>query len=115
MQVNPDMRLGHTKGMQEIKAHPWFSEIDWVALLKKEIRPPKLHKYKKGTVNLLPPKTGPRPSDDFQQDEDMAKLFSSFDFVTRSDATTLQPIDEELEPRAPDTSMFYIEDESSSQ
>lgn len=27
-------------GAEEIKAHPWFGDIDWVALSKKEVTPP---------------------------------------------------------------------------
>ena len=36
---NVDDRLGTIKGAEEIKAHPWFSNIDWEKLLNKNISP----------------------------------------------------------------------------
>ena len=36
---DPPKRLGYN-GFDEIKNHPWFSDIDWDALYKKEIPPP---------------------------------------------------------------------------
>lgn len=35
---NPEERLGH-KGIHEIKNHPWFDEIDWKKLRKKQLKP----------------------------------------------------------------------------
>lgn len=37
---NPKHRLGAIDDAEEIKAHPFFSDIDWVALSKKNIVPP---------------------------------------------------------------------------
>jgi len=34
---NPQERLGCKEDIKEIMAHPWFSDIDWDALLKKEV------------------------------------------------------------------------------
>lgn len=47
-----------------------------------EVKPPKLHRYKKGTVNILPcgPANGPGPSDPRSQKMD-PKLFLGFEFV----------------------------------
>ncbi|CCE61696.1 hypothetical protein TPHA_0B00240 [Tetrapisispora phaffii CBS 4417] len=36
----PDHRLGSNDGARELKKHPFFKDIDWVAMLKKEIEPP---------------------------------------------------------------------------
>ena len=36
----PAKRLGSEKDFIEIKQHPFFASIDWVALSKKEIQPP---------------------------------------------------------------------------
>lgn len=44
---NPNERLG-AKGIGEIKSHPWFSNIDWEAVLRRELRPvPVMEKRKK--------------------------------------------------------------------
>ena len=37
---DPKMRLGSQKGSEEIKNHPWFKNIVWDKLLKKEVEPP---------------------------------------------------------------------------
>ena len=34
---NPLQRLGAAKGAAEIRAHPWFSGIDWKEVLEKRI------------------------------------------------------------------------------
>lgn len=39
--VDPKARLGAKGGWAEIKAHPWFNEINWDKLLNKELKPPK--------------------------------------------------------------------------
>lgn len=37
---DPKKRLGAKYGIEEIKSHPWFADIDWVKLARKEIKPP---------------------------------------------------------------------------
>mmetsp|Transcript_17428 Transcript_17428/g.2414 ORF Transcript_17428/g.2414 Transcript_17428/m.2414 type:complete len:100 (+) Transcript_17428:453-752(+) len=37
---DPRKRLGTKHGLDEIKNHPWFAEIDWEKLAKKEVPPP---------------------------------------------------------------------------
>ncbi|KAF2761347.1 kinase-like protein [Pseudovirgaria hyperparasitica] len=37
---NPRHRLGATRDAEELKAHPFFADIDWVALAKKNVAPP---------------------------------------------------------------------------
>ncbi|KAI9815338.1 MAG: hypothetical protein M1827_002818 [Pycnora praestabilis] len=37
---NPKHRLGATHDAEELKAHPFFADIDWDALLKKNVVPP---------------------------------------------------------------------------
>lgn len=39
LQKSPDNRLGRN-GADEIKSHPWFCNIDWNILYRKEYRPP---------------------------------------------------------------------------
>jgi serum/glucocorticoid-regulated kinase 2 len=36
---NPDQRLG-ASGTEAIKSHPFFSEVDWVAIYNKTVEPP---------------------------------------------------------------------------
>ena len=35
LEVDPEKRLG-SKGVEEIKSHPWFSDLDWNLLIKKK-------------------------------------------------------------------------------
>ncbi len=39
-----DERMGCRKGFLEVKDHPWFSSINWIAMMKKEIKSPFLPK-----------------------------------------------------------------------
>lgn len=39
LERDPTKRLGYN-GFEEIQNHPWFKEIDWDALYRKEITPP---------------------------------------------------------------------------
>lgn len=39
LQRDPTKRLGYN-GFDEIKNHPWFKDINWEALYKKEVIPP---------------------------------------------------------------------------
>lgn len=73
-------------GIDEIKAHPWFQGVDWAAMLKMEVKPPKLGKCKRGTVNIQPAKPkDARPSAEVQLDDESKELFQTFDFVVRAD------------------------------
>ena len=39
--TDPSLRLGSgSSGCQEIKEHPWLSEVDWVDVLEKKLEPP---------------------------------------------------------------------------
>ena len=39
--ADPNKRLGGGPGdVEEIKAHPWFSGVDWNLILNKQIKPP---------------------------------------------------------------------------
>lgn len=40
MNRNPKHRLGATRDAAELKEHPFFSSIDWVALAARQIAPP---------------------------------------------------------------------------
>lgn len=39
LQKNPDLRLGSSKGTEEIKNHKWFRGVDWAKLESKKIQP----------------------------------------------------------------------------
>jgi len=39
LKKKPGERLG-TKGVAEVKAHPWFKVIDWELLVQKKVKPP---------------------------------------------------------------------------
>lgn len=39
LKKNPKDRMGHKEDIKEIKAHPWFKDLDWDALVKKQIPP----------------------------------------------------------------------------
>ena len=40
LKKNPLKRLGHKKGIEEIKSHPWCKDIDWKSYLARKIVPP---------------------------------------------------------------------------
>ena len=42
---DPQVRLGSTNGLEEIKAHPWFKEINWDGVYNKLLCP-KIYKHK---------------------------------------------------------------------
>jgi len=46
---NPKHRLGATDDAEELKRHPFFADIDWEALTKKQIMPPFKPKLKSET------------------------------------------------------------------
>ena len=37
---NPNERIGHSKGIEEIKEHPWCQDIDWKDYSDKKVTPP---------------------------------------------------------------------------
>ena len=42
----PENRLGSKKGMEEVLAHPWFSDIDRILMMNKKIKPEFIPKVK---------------------------------------------------------------------
>lgn len=40
LEKNPDFRFGSEKDAEDIKAHPFFADIDWDAVLRRELIPP---------------------------------------------------------------------------
>jgi len=37
LKKNPKERLGSKDDIKELMAHPWFSDMDWNALIKKQV------------------------------------------------------------------------------
>eukprot|EP00124_Ichthyophonus_hoferi_P005869 Ihof_evm1s1007 gene=Ihof_evmTU1s1007 len=50
--TDPTKRLGAKNGIEEIKGHRFFKGVSWDAMLRMEIKAPRLHKVKRGTVNI---------------------------------------------------------------
>ena len=40
LEKDPDMRLGATDGLSEVRIHPWLKDVDWVRLERRETTPP---------------------------------------------------------------------------
>ena len=61
---DPSQRLGTRGGAEEVKAHPWFSSVDW-ALLRWETAPLAAKLAKK-----FGPRKGPAEDEMFAMDEE---------------------------------------------
>lgn len=64
MQKNQEKRLGYNRGASEIKIHPFFSDVNWEKLLRKEITPPEpyLAAYAKSIIEQSPYQAAGNPS-----------------------------------------------------
>ncbi|KAJ3632108.1 hypothetical protein Zmor_022092 [Zophobas morio] len=51
LQVQRRYRLGSINGLVDIKKHEWFSGIDWGAIKKKTVKPPKPYSYENLNLN----------------------------------------------------------------
>ena len=40
LNMNPKKRIGHAKGISELKSHAWFKGFDWEALASRQMQPP---------------------------------------------------------------------------
>lgn len=86
---DPAMRLG-TKGGDEVKAHPWFGDIEWDRLIRKEIEPPFKPKVRSidDTSQIDPQFTRERPVDSVQEvtmlSESVQNGFDGFSYVSDS-------------------------------
>lgn len=86
----PEKRLG-SNGGQEVKAHPWFSDIDWDKLVKKEVEPlfkPKV-KNNEDVSQIDPTFTREKPVDNSLSDqtvlsESVQGNFEGFTYVADS-------------------------------
>jgi serine/threonine protein kinase len=86
----PEKRLG-SNGGQEVKAHPWFSDIDWEKLVRKEIEPPFKPKVKnpEDISQIDPTFTREKPVDNSLPDqsvlsESVQGNFEGFTYVADS-------------------------------
>ncbi|OQS02185.1 kinase [Thraustotheca clavata] len=106
LEKDPTKRLGHTNGVAELKAHPWFAGTDWDKVLKKELTPPILPKPAGDDfVSNFDPQFTEQPhtldEEDNSKKEDTffnaAKEFAGFDYVRSSLSTSLQQIEPTLD------------------
>jgi len=86
---DPALRLG-TKGGDEVKGHPWFSDLQWDKLIKKEIEPPFKPKVRsvEDTSQIDPQFTRERAIDSVAEtsvlSESVQNNFSGFSYVSES-------------------------------
>jgi len=86
---DPALRLG-TKGGDEVKGHPWFADVEWEKLIRKEIEPtfkPKVRSVD-DTSQIDPQFTRERPIDSVAEtsvlSESVQNGFSGFSYVSDS-------------------------------
>jgi len=85
----PEKRLGFNGGA-EVRAHPWFADIDWIKLLKKEVDMPFKPKVKsiEDTSQIDPQFTRERPEDSLPDpsllSESVQGNFDGFTYVADS-------------------------------
>jgi protein kinase A len=61
LQMDLTRRFGHLRnGTADIKQHPWFNDIDWIALYNQDVKPP-----------FVPKLTGPGDHSQFDDYEDV--------------------------------------------
>jgi len=80
-QKDPEKRLGSGKeGPNAIKKHPWFSTVDFDALLKKEIRPPFIPKIKSETdTSNFDPEFTETPLDSYKDSSLQTGMLRNYD------------------------------------
>ncbi|XP_063931390.1 cAMP-dependent protein kinase catalytic subunit-like [Zophobas morio] len=74
LQVQRRYRLGSINGLVDIKKHEWFSGIDWGAIKKKTVKPPKPYSYENLNLN------NPYWHSNSVAEEVKHSVFSDFDF-----------------------------------
>lgn len=86
---DPALRLG-TKGGDEVKGHPWFADVQWDKLIRKEIEPPFKPKVRStdDTSQIDPQFTRERAIDSVAEtsvlSESVQNNFSGFSYVSES-------------------------------
>lgn len=86
---DPALRLG-TKGGDEVKGHPWFQDIEWQKLIRKEIDPPFRPKVRSNDdISQIDPQfTRERPIDSVAEtsvlSESVQNGFDGFSYVSES-------------------------------
>lgn len=84
---NPTLRLGSNSDAEEIKAHKFFSDIDWSLVSQKKIPPPKF-KYNPKPMHVF---SKPRQFEDYSdlqiscQDRSLINHFSGWSFINKPD------------------------------
>jgi len=81
---DPDKRLGSgVDGAKNIKTHPWFSGVNWDALLKKEIKPPFTPVVSgEFDVSNFDPEFTETPVESYTKDSAGSKMMKDFDSFT---------------------------------
>lgn len=81
LEKNPENRIGYSKGIDEIKNHPWCRGYPWAKLLRKQVKPP-----------FVPNSRISNFSEEFCNSEvpeeiffnDRGDIFEDFDFVSEN-------------------------------
>ena len=63
-------------GVQEIKNHPWFSDLDWTVVAKRGLKPPPIRQKVRIAKNI--------PKNLFSPEKNM-KNFEGWTFIEESD------------------------------
>jgi serine/threonine protein kinase len=55
LEKEPSKRLGHKRGAEEIKEHPWFESVNWNEVLRRKVKPytPYLYKSKEELIHEI--------------------------------------------------------------
>lgn len=55
LEKDPSKRLGHERGAEEIKEHPWFESVNWDDVIRKKVKPfsPYLYKSREELIHEI--------------------------------------------------------------
>lgn len=96
LEKNPDKRLGSRLGADELKKHPWFANIDWMAMYLKKVEAPFVPycKNNNGLNNFDPEFTNMR-FDQIEADETSDMHFTGFTWNSNENLKTIETTGDE--------------------